>query len=357
MTTKSILFGASNPTAYDGSVMLPDDDGIFPGTIWSFRPAHPVYGLSAAPTDGQVIKNAAWRQFAALTGRDSSDEADCHGTYHLGSDIGGTKWKQELTAKGGLHSIVTQSAGSTANTYGYAKIPDAVKTYIRDNSRLGGSSTTDTGQVWNTSVNHRFAMTALITMTRIYRTDSGKTGGGVIFAGLVKDADADNVPTLGSMTGLANTPAYPVTGIENTGQSTTSATLIGAHSYPVLPMTVDVPVLRWMAMRGWFNTYPASISEFMGVCGAGHLPGQAGANLLNASMSYVLYGWDIIDTWAQNAYPQGNRLSNLGSVDYSHTGGDIYGIRNKMAAWKNRVTSVGGQFYGDTLPTAPSSIP
>lgn len=355
--TKAILFGTTEPTAYDGSAAVADDDGIFPGTIFSFRPAHPVHGLTAAPTNGQVINNAAWRQFAALTGRDSGDEAECHGSYVLGSDIGATKFKQELTAKGGLHSIVTQSAGSTANTHAYVKIPDAVKTYILSNTTLGGSSTTDTGQVWNTTANHRFAMTALIRMTRIYRTDSGKTGNTVIFAAIAQEADIDDVPGIGSFSGSANTPSYPVTGTENTGQSTTSATLIGNHSYPVLPMTVDVPTLRWMAMRGWFNSYPSSIADFMGVCGAGHLPGQAGANLLNASMSYVLYGWDIIDLWAANAYPQGHRLSNLGSVDYSHTGGDIYGIRNKMAAWKNRVTAVGGQFYGDTLPTAPSSIP
>jgi hypothetical protein len=351
---KSVLFGASNPDAFDGSMPLYDADGFFPGTIWSYQPGHPVYG--GVPTNGGVAKNAAWRNAAKILGLSAASESTLHGTHTLGSDTGADRFKLELTPKGGLHTIISQTLGNN-QTHWYATIPAAIRAYIFANSTVGGSSATDTGQVWNTPANHRFAQVAWITMTRAYRTDSGKVGNNLLISAISGAGNIAGIPGFGGLGSATNTPAYPITGSEDTGQSTAIGTLIGNSNWPSGVPTVGVPQMKWIATRGWFNAAPVDANAFMGIVGAGALPGQGAAGFQQAAMSYVLYRYDIIDLWHDNLYPYGQAFRGITGTDYSHLYGDIFGVRDQLRAAMNRAFAPGGAHYGDTLPTAPASIP
>jgi hypothetical protein len=336
--TKSILFGASEPTAYDGSMLLPPGDAIFPGTIMSVQ----FDDLSAVPTNGQTIYNRAWRQFAKLSGRDESDEADCHGTFVYGSNAASDKLKLELTPKGGLYGSPSHSTGD-ANTRAYVSASTAVKQYILDNTLLGGSNATDTAQAWNVEANHAIGHLVWLKMNRAGRTDSGKTGQNVIFYKLGG--------TSSSMTQAISTPAYPITGTENTGMTGTSATLVGTFYDPPLPTVVDVPNMRYAASRGWFSSKPATPADFDCICGFGPLPGQNAGGFQQSAPSFALYRWDIIDLRHAVPYGEAKAFRGIGNIDYRHTLSDLYEPRNVLTAAKRRAFALGGQFYGDTLPT------
>lgn len=346
--TKATLFGASNPTAYDGSIILPGGDAVFPGTIWSYQPAHAAYGHGGvAPTNGATAKNAAWREAAAVMGLTSADEASLHGAWTFGSDTATSRLVVETTPLGGVHGIVSQTLG-TANTHAYVSLPDAIKTYILNNTVVAGASATDTGQAWNNSANHRFGHVVWLKETRVPRTDSGKVGPTVVFL---------SIPNMITMTQAAVTPNWPVSGVENTGATTTTTSAIGSTAYPALPMVIDTPQMRWGASRGWNSSEPANAAAMQAICGFGCMPGQLAGGFQQSAMSHVLYRWDVIDLSLAMPYGNARAFRNIGGTDFSHTLGDIFGVRNAVRGAFNRAFALGGQFYGDTLTTAPSSVP
>lgn len=351
---KSVLFGTSNPDDFDGSFPLYDSDGFFPGTLWSYQPGHPVYG--GLPTNGGVAKNAAWRNAAKMLNLSASAESTLHGSTTIGTDTAADRFKLELTPKGGLHTIISQTLGSN-QTHWYATIPAALRAYIFGNSTVGGASTTDTGQIWNTPINHRFAQVAWILMTRVYRTDSGKTGNSISLAGITGAGNVGGNPTFGALGAASNSPAYPVLGQENTSQTVTIGTLIGNSNWPSGAPTVGVPQMKWIATRGWFNAAPVDANAFMGIIGGGPLPGQTATGFQQSAMSYVLYRYDIIDLWYDNLYPYGQAFRGITGTDYSHLYGDIFDVRDYLRAAKDRAFAPGGVYYNDTVPTNPTSIP
>lgn len=335
---KSILFGASKPTAFDGSMILPDGDCIFPGTIASFQ----FDDLAAPPANGQVIRNRAWRQFAALTGRDASDEAECHGTFVIGSDAAADRLKLAITPKGGLYGSPSLTLGGS-NTHAYINAGDAVKQYILDHTLLAGASATDTAQPWNVPENHAILHLVWVAMGRAGRTDSGKTGQNVTFC---------KISNMIGMTEAATSPSYPILGVENSGKSTTISSLVGNLSYPALPMAVGVPQMRYAATRGWFSSKPASVAAFDCICGFGPLPGQSAGGFQQSAPSLAIYRWDIIDGALACPYGDAKAFRGIGGTDYRHTISDLFEPRNQLMAAKARAFSPGGQFYGDVLPSA-----
>ncbi len=335
--TKSVLFGASEPTAYDGSMELPDGDAIFPGTILSVQ----FDDLSAVPTNGQVLHNRAWRQFAKLTGRDASDEADCHPTFVIGSNAASDKLKLELTPKGGLYGSPSHSSGD-ANTRAYVNAPAAIKQYILDNTVQGGTDPVDTAQAWNAASNHAMLHVVWLTMNRAGRTDSGKVGNTVNFL---------RITNMISMTEAAITPNFAVTGTENTGMTGTSTSRVGNFADPALPTVIDTPQMRYAATRGWNGAEPANPAAFDCVCGFGVLPGQSASGLQQAAPSWAIYRWDIIDGALACPYGNAKAFRGLGAIDFRHTISDLYEPRNQLAAARRRAFAPGGQFYDDTLPS------
>lgn len=342
--TRSINFGASNPDAYDGSMLLPGADAITPGTIFSYQPGHAVYGHGVvAPINGAVAKNAAWREAAAALGLTAANENDLHGVFTIGSDTAGDRFKLEMTPKGGLHGIIGHASGS-ANTHAYASIPDAIKTYILNNTVVGGSNATDTGQPWNNANNHRFGHVVWLKKTREPRSDAGKVGTNVQFL---------SIPNTISASHAATTPNWPVIGVEDTGFATTSTALIGSTAYPALPMILGTPQMRWGASRGWNATEPANAAAMQAICGFGPMPGQSASGFLQSAMSHVLYRWDIIDLSLASPYGTAVAFRGIGGSDFSNTLGDMFEVRNSLASAFMRAFLPGGQFYGDTVPTAP----
>lgn len=344
MTTKAKLFGASTPTGYDGSIILPGGDAIFPGTIFSYQPAHPVYGtLGVAPTNGAAAKNAAWREAAVALGLTSGDEASLHTTWTFGSDTGSDRFKVEVTSKGAVHGIVSHTLGNQ-NTHAYVSLPDAIKTYILNNTVVGGSSATDTAQAWNNAANHRFGHLVWLKETRAPRTDSGKTGQNIAFM---------SIASLVTFTQAATTPIWPTIAIENTGISTTTTSLQGAASYPPLPMVVDTPNMRWAATRGWGVTEPANAAAMSAICGFGPMPSQVAGGFQQSAMSYVLYRWDVIDLSLAWPYGSAKAFRGITGTDFSQSLGDIFEVRNRLRGACNRAFAPGGQFYNDAIVTAP----
>lgn len=159
------------PTTGDGSYETYPADAMYTGTILSVQPGHPLYGIAAnggSLVNGAVIKNAAHRNLARLTGMDPvSQDALLHGTLVVGSAAASNQIKLEMTPKGGLHILMSQANG-TVNTYAYFVAPQAAADYVCSAAQAYNAA--------ESAAKHRFALVMWIKRTRTYRTDSGLLG-------------------------------------------------------------------------------------------------------------------------------------------------------------------------------------
>lgn len=342
---KSTMLGVSSPTGYDGTILLPEGEAIFPGTIFSYQPAHPQYGLKGGlPSNGAVAENAAWRQAAALLGLTDADKGLLDGSWVFGSDSADTRVKLEATSTGCIHGAVSHVNG-TANSRKYLKLSDTLKTYILANTVLGGASATDVAQPWNQETAHRFALLMWVTFTKAGRTDAGKVGPTVAI-GQMAGAGANAITISESV----NTPVWPIIGVENTGFNTTSTVLVSNASYPALPNVVGDHVMRYAANRGWGAAKPAAIANFDVAFGWG--PGllQTASGFLQSGPSYTLHRADVIDLNRAVPYGSAKASRNIGGQDVTHNWADMYEPRNQLHAAKLRAFALGGQFYNDIPP-------
>ncbi|APZ98077.1 hypothetical protein BWQ93_05970 [Sphingopyxis sp. QXT-31] len=344
------MLGTADTTLYDGSFEIFDAEIIRKSSVFSFIPRHPVYGLTAPPSNGSQIQNAAWRNLAELAG--VSEAAARYSTCLMGTDVGPTKMKLELTPSG-LHGITSQTV-ATNQTYCEIQAPDAGKQYVLDNS-LAGVTDPSTAVAGNQEGQHRWGLVYIGKMTRMYRTDSSKVGN---TASIVMFGSSSYAQ--GNMRGDGNIVNYGLVSHENTGMSTISSSLVGNLNDPPTPYAVDVPQLRWMVTRGWNGGKPPAISNFKLGVGFGHAWGQTGANFLNAAQSHEVCEMHVIDLSIFNDYGAARAMqSGLGSTGYdkSHEYGDIFRVRGDVQSAFKRIKAPGGYMYGSTPPTAPATIP
>lgn len=351
MTTtmkKGVGYGAADMSLYDGSVEMFEAEIIRKSTVFSFIPRHPIYGLAAAPVNGSQIQNAAWRNLADMAGVDEA--AARYSTCLMGSAVGPAQMKMELS-DAGLHGIVSQTAG-TAQTFAEFQAPDAAKQFILDHS-LAGVVDPTSNVAGNLEGQHRWGLIYIGRMTRAFRTDSGKVGNN---AAIVQFGSATYAQ--GTMTGVANSANFSISGPENTGMSTTTGMLAGNLCEPALPQVVGQPTFRWMVSRGWNGGKPPTTGDFKLGVGWGTAWGQSQAGYQNASQSHELFEFHVIDLSIYNEYGAARAMqASSASSDKSFDYGDIFRVRGAAQSAFRRMKAPGGYIYGTTPPTDPATIP
>lgn len=295
-------------------------DAMFDGTILSFQPAHPEDGFSGVPTNGQVIRNVAWRNFCRLTGRSASLRSEGDGTFVI-TDPGASKLSQARTNKGGHEILPSQaSAGATTGAFYYA--PDAVKQYVLDNTVVGSSTA------------HVFAL--------------------VVYMVPVRDVPAGfGAPTSMAIAAVQRPGANSMLRISPSASEAPPGAALPATAYArpsVFP--IGVPTLRMMTGDRWVSTKP-TLGQFHILAGAGNSPDVTNPFFQNKSGGVIIYRVDLVDLTvsgldlnlsgergpAAAAYPDYERfrLAHRRHLDF------MFGPR--------------GAFYGDNIPVPASAFP
>ena len=296
-----------------------ESDSFFPGTIWSVQPAHPEYGFSGVPTNGQVIKNAAWRNFCRLTGRTEADRADGDGTFVI-TGPGASKLSISRTNKGGVEILPSQTSADT-NTGGFFYAPDAVKQYVYDNTVVGSS------------------------------TDS-------IFAMVLYMVPVRDVPA-----GFAAPTSMAIAAVQRPGATSMLRISPSASEAPpgaALPSTayarpsvfpIGTPTLRMMTGDRWNTSVPA-IGNFHILAGAGNSPDVTNSFYQNKSGGIVLYRADLVDL-------------SVSGLDINLTGArtpsptlylDYEAFRLSHRRTLDFLFGATGPFYGDNIPVSAGSF-
>lgn len=97
----------------DASLPWADDDDVMlvPGSLGLLELAHSASPVAGVPANNAVIPNIAWKRLKDLLG---SGDATTLGFVRDGADIANVM-VTERSSKGGLHGIVSQTNGTTAN--------------------------------------------------------------------------------------------------------------------------------------------------------------------------------------------------------------------------------------------------
>lgn len=339
----SRMYTPRRPTTGDGSYEVYPADAMFPGTVWSVQPAHPLYGIAAnggSLVNGAVIKNAAHRNLARLMGMDPvAQDTLLHGTLVVGSAAASNQIKLELTPKGGLHILMSQANG-TINTYAYFQAPQAVADYVCAAAQAYNAA--------ETIAKRRFALVMWIRRTRAYRTDSGLLGNNVAHYHIAK---SDFSIGHGSMLGSALTGAP----IGDAGVTISNGWQPNVVSPAGVDPVVGTQTLRVCTVNGWSSSPPAAGAAFV----------RAGINTrslssyINACASEVLYRVDLVDLYAGGlewSYPgpamasYASRAAGIGQyVDIERF------VRDQRIAF-DFAFGPDGDYYADTVPTDPATF-
>lgn len=114
--------------------VLRDDPILNSGSLVLNEPNHPANPMaSGVPASGTAVPNIAWKEAAALLGSGSQSSLASTLTYNGISSTANTLGKIERSTKGGLHGIITQSAWTSGNLNMQVGLPAAVVTYMAAN--------------------------------------------------------------------------------------------------------------------------------------------------------------------------------------------------------------------------------
>jgi hypothetical protein len=257
--------------------------------------------LSTVPTHGTVGGNIAWREALKLFGLTAEDEPLVQPTFTVGAGWGPTKGAMERTPKGSLHGIFSQSTDTGTTEYAGWVLPEAFGDYIA--ARL--AMTTE-------AVNHEFALALH------YRTTRGGIAGGTS-------------PIVGVFTGAQQAVAVRATVVFPSSETNAAGTPIGT------PNLLNTETLVLAACKQWPNgviTTPDG-SDVKGFLGFGLYPPFSDA--LHHMPSYVF------------------RRAHL--IDLTAAGLTARQFCAREAATATANFAVGGRWNGDSVPTAPSTIP
>ncbi len=108
-----------------------DDAGLVDGSLLMIDMTHSLslaFGPAGVPAANAAIYNVAWKQAAALIG--SGDQNTLAAKYT--SSLTTTDALSERTSKGGLHTIMSQTAHTAAHNAGFT-IPAAILAYMNAN--------------------------------------------------------------------------------------------------------------------------------------------------------------------------------------------------------------------------------
>lgn len=105
---------------------------VTPGHLAFIDFHHSLMGLQGVPVQGATIRNLARKEAARLCGRNREQLADLDWTLVLGAANAANQLRLERTSKGGLHMMVSQTAG-TVDTHASIQAPVAIRQYVFEN--------------------------------------------------------------------------------------------------------------------------------------------------------------------------------------------------------------------------------
>jgi len=280
--------------------ILYPDRNMSNGTLFLFDGGRE---LPTSLVSGSKIPNIATETSKTLVG--ATLDADVNADLVVGAGFAGSIGKIELTPKGGIHTIISQTLHTaTISQYAAAYLPTLIRDYIYTNRTHNFFIS-----VWRR--NTRVALTGassakldlLLLTTGVYLTQE-----------VVSTSSDDLRPSSGAL--LARRQASP----NALGDYIKNIAVNGPTGDPSTNATLA----------------KSAASNAILACGGGLTAFTAGG-LLNVSPSFVTYRVLIEDlTVSGRTYAQADAI-------------DIAQFTDAFA--------IGGRFYGDTLPTNPSVIP
>jgi hypothetical protein len=281
----------------DTSLPIVQDDPILAdGSLMLIDVGHSLGGWPVGvPANGALIRNVAWQQAAAVVG--SGTETTLSSTVESQAGWSGGKGVLERTPKGGLHGIPSRTLADGTTQLQLA-LPSLLQTYLRTNP---------TRNIYHS------------TWYRLTRTwDSTVTGG--------------NGTTIEHTTASAASTNYKaILGVGGHSAAGGVQRRVGGVGLGNAIATQDSP-------GAWVGTAPTDNASYRFRF---FLLGSAGAwaytdALRRAKPAIVYYR-----TYVEDLTTSGRTWAEVDALDY--------------AAYQ-AAFSVGGRFYGDTLPTDPATV-
>lgn len=272
------------------------------GSLALLELAHTASPFTGVPQAGDVIQNILWNQLSAarvaggLAASTAATSAFTRSTGN-GSTGGGNdssgKTKSERTTKGGLHGIISQSACTNSS--------DQV-VVIRGGTDLTSYLTAFPAHSYYVSIWDRLTRTALTSEPAESQIPFGVTTAAYLYA-------MRSATIVGGGLGTSQVPAAPAT--------------LG-NRFRAAGITAGTG-------SGTVSTYPFAVGP------SGPYYSTGTNSYTNKAASRVLYRWYLEDLTVS-----GRTYAEVLAADYA-----LY----------QQAFGVGGRYYGDTIPTDPSTIP
>jgi hypothetical protein len=222
-----------------------DDAGLNDGSLCLLDTTHSLSRLATPPVNGQLIPNVAIGTASRLIGAGDATSL----AFAFSSTMPTTELKMELTGKGAIHSMLTQSAApASSNFYAVLSAADLIKAYIIANPT------------------HQFAAFAWNRFTR------GSTTG------------SSNLRY--SMVGNRTSP--PVNYLLFDGASATNGYVTGMHRSSILAPSAGL----------WTGAMPTTVANTVIEIAIGGTVGAYSSITLNQWASYITYRWHLVDLTA-----------------------------------------------------------
>lgn len=143
MSNAAIVLAGPIPATQD---VWYDDIALTPGSLALFKPSFSARNLSAVPASGGSVYNVAWQQAAALI--PGGTETNLASTVNY-VGMTGARGLLEITSKGGLHALKSQSADQSGDYFRVNASP-LIRDYLFNNASL--YTATPTGRKYAASI-------------------------------------------------------------------------------------------------------------------------------------------------------------------------------------------------------------
>lgn len=276
------------------------DDPIFwdTGSLMLLETNHPLSPMTVAATSGAVVPNLASASLKTLQA--GMTDTDYNGALLANGDfLTGTNGKFEKSAKNGLHIIASQAATGLGARYARVRIPAALKAYITANT-----GHTYYWSVWD-RVTRQFGAAGL--------TTHADFGAGQFW--FTKGADDTVRPTDATRLGWRADGA------------------VGPTAAGVGSRTATGPLFQNMA-RSLATAPVAASGNSVGSENVIAL-GELSAKMSASAVFYRAYVEDLTVS--------GRTYAQVDAIDF--------------AEYTKQVLTAGGRYFGDTVPTDPSTFP
>lgn len=317
-----------DPAINAGSLMLLEPGASDTGSIYA---PTPVLATGAAPTNGQVLYNRAWREFCVLAGISAANAlANAHPSWTIGGGwVTGTTGKMERTPQGSIHGIVSQTVDTTTSSV-YLTPPAALATYLYANTAIGSSP------------KNKIALSLWQRTTRV--SPGGSFADALPMSGMYFSSGA-----LVQLTQTLNDAPYADSGGGGTGGTTVgSINATGAETF------------RCQDGLGWGGSAPGSAGAINSYLANWGLPqGLQFSSYLHVAQSWVFRRFHLVDlTAAGLTYAQFEAMEQNEWLKATAAAGTTVGAYSPGGVLLGTYAlAQDGRYHGDTVPTAPSTIP